>query len=106
MPALTKVLTFEDFHRHWLGVNLDLTPYLEIIDRVAGAGGLGASLRLRDDESRRTEKRRLGAAAKQQGYRLVWRKAAPGEICFVISAPGAPVPGRRRPRTSTLAMRA
>src|SRR5436853_176513 len=99
MPSLTKVLTEEDFTSQPRGVNIDLTAYLAMIDQVTREGGVGGSVQLADDESQRTEKRRLSVAAKHQGYRLVWRKAEPGTLRFVLAADDAPVPGGRRRRT-------
>jgi hypothetical protein len=98
MPELTKVLTTEDLASRPRGVNLDLSVYLEMIDTITRDGGVGATVTLGEDERQRTEKRRLSMAAKQQGYRLVWRKAAPGALRFVLAAEGEAAPGGRKRR--------
>jgi hypothetical protein len=78
--------------------DLDLTTYIEIIDQVRREGGVGGHIHLLPGESQRTEKRRLTMAAKQQGLTLTWRSSQPGELRFVLSEPGAPVPGSRKRR--------
>jgi hypothetical protein len=98
MPELTKVLTVEDLQPQQRGIKLDLTTYVEMIDSVTREGGVGATVQLGEDESQRTEKRRLSQAAKRQGYQLVWRKASPGTLRFVLATEGEPAPGGRKRR--------
>jgi hypothetical protein len=94
MPELARVLTHEDLRRSEPGSRLDLSPYLAIIDEVAGAG-VGGLLTLEEGENQRAEKRRLSTAAKERGYELTWRKTEPGELRFVLAQPGEPRPGGR-----------
>ena len=94
MPELARVLTQEDLRRAEPGSRLDLSPYLAIIDEVAG-GGVGGLLTLDEGENQRAEKRRLSTAAKQRGYELTWRKTDPGELRFVLARPGELRPGGR-----------
>ncbi len=97
MPALEKVLREEDLQRGRAGGgSLDLTPYLAMIAAVRTEGGVGGQVTLEPEESQRTEKRRLSVAAKDQGYQLVWRKAAERQLRFVLAKPGEPVPGGRK----------
>ena len=81
-------------------VRIDLTPYLRLIDGVLEQGGVGAVLSLEEGEQQRTQKRRLSLAAKERGYRLVWRTAPPGQLRFVLARPGEPAPGGRRRTTA------
>src|SRR6266508_4804368 len=99
MPELTKVLTTEDLQRHGGIGALDLSPYLAIIAGVREQGGVGGVLTLGEDESQRTEKRRMTLAAKQLGLELTWRSSTPGQLRFVLSEEGQPAPGSR-PRRS------
>jgi hypothetical protein len=96
MPSLAKVLQHEDMERGRGMVRMDLTPYTDIIESVRSEGGVGGELTLHDDESKRTEKRRLSIAAKQVGMQVTWRKADDGLLRFVLSEPGGPVPGGRQ----------
>lgn len=77
---------------------MDLSPYLDIIERVRSEGGVGGEVTLHDDESKRSEKRRLSIAAKELGTKVTWRKAEDGVLRFVLSEPGQPVPGGRARR--------
>jgi hypothetical protein len=99
MPQLARVLTADDLRHAMPGSRMDLTPYLAIIDEVA-QGGVGGELTLDEEESQRTEKRRVSLAAKAQGYRLTWRKAPEGELRFVLARPGEPRPGGRQRRAT------
>jgi len=98
MPTLTRVLAHEDLQRTARMSDLDLTTYIEIIDQVRREGGVGGQVHLMPGESQRTEKRRLTLAAKQGGLNLTWRSSQPGELRFVLSEPGGPVPGSRKRR--------
>lgn len=98
MPTLTRVLAQEDLQRTVRMSDLDLTTYIEIIDQVRREGGVGGIVHLLAGESQRTEKRRLTLAAKQQGLNLTWRSSQPGDLRFVLSEPGGPVPGSRKRR--------
>lgn len=100
MPKLTKVLTEAELTSARTPAAIDLTPYLTIIDDIIRQGGVGGEINLSPNESQRTEKRRLSLAAKQRGYSLTWRKSPPGELRFVLSPPGQPVPGGRRRRAA------
>jgi hypothetical protein len=95
MPELAKVLTTEDLSRRSAVSRLDLSAYLSLIDAVRRQRGVGGEVTLNEGESQRTEKRRLSLAAKEQGYRLVWRRAPPGQLRFVLAEEGQPVPGGR-----------
>jgi hypothetical protein len=99
MPTLTKVLTAADLVRRPPIYALDLTSYVDLLQTVL-ADGVGATLTLAPDERQRTEKRRLSLAAKELGYRLVWRKPSDGQLRFVLAKPGERTPGGRprRPR--------
>jgi hypothetical protein len=99
MPSLTKVLSEEDFKAAPRGVNLDLTPYLALIDTITRDRGVGATVKLSAEESQRTEKRRLTMAARLRGYQLRWRQSGPGSLRFVLAAEGEPFPGGRTRRT-------
>ncbi len=101
MPQLTKVLTEADLRAARARPVMDLTPYLEVIDSITRQGGVGGEAALSDNESQRTEKRRLSLAAKQRGLELTWRKSPPGQLRFVLSAPGQQVPGGRRRREAS-----
>ena len=102
MPSLAKVLQQEDMERGRGMVRMDLTPYTDIIEQVRSEGGVGGEVALHDNESKRTEKRRLSIAAKQVGMKVTWRKADDGLLRFVLSEPGGPVPGgRQRNRGAT-----
>lgn len=96
MPRLDQVLRAEDLQRGRAVVRIDLTPYLRLIDGILEQGGVGAVLSLEEGEQQRTQKRRLSLAAKERGYRLVWRTAPPGQLRFVLARPGEPAPGGRR----------
>ena len=98
MPQLARVLTQDDMSRREAGSRMDLTPYLDIIQQVR-SGGVGGEVELGDDESQRTEKRRLSIAAKQLGQELTWRRAGNGALRFVLSEPGGSRPGGRPRRT-------
>ncbi len=99
MPQLTRVITAEDLQRRPANGGLDMTPYMDILDQVREQGGVGAALSLADGEHQRTEKRRLSMAAKDRGYELTWRTSTPGQLRFVVAAPGEPKPGARKRRT-------
>lgn len=98
MPRLNKVLTEADLSAARVPAVMDLTPYLNIIDDISKQGGVGGEIALSPNESQRTEKRRLSLAAKHKGLKLTWRKSPPGQLRFVLSSPGQPVPGGRRRR--------
>lgn len=101
MPQLAKVLTEDELRRSGSSVQMDLTPYLGLLETIRAQDGVGGVIRLVDGESQRAEKRRLSIAAKQLGYRLRWRKAAdPDELRFVIAREGEPMPGARTRRTA------
>lgn len=70
MPQLTQVITAEELERKQRSAGMDLTPYREIITRIREEGGVGGTLVLGEGERQRTEKRRMSAAAKQEGYDL------------------------------------
>jgi hypothetical protein len=99
MPELTKVLLPEDLQRRGAVSALDLSPYLAILAGVREQGAVGGILTLAEDESQRTEKRRMSMAAKQLGVQLTWRSSSPGQLRFVLSEAGQPAPGSR-PRRS------
>lgn len=99
MPELSRVLKEEDFRRGRPATSADLTPYMDIIDAIREEGGVGGRLTLWEGESQRAEKRRMSMAARERGYQLTWRKAAPGELRFVLGTPGEPPPGGRTRRT-------
>jgi hypothetical protein len=99
MPSLDRVIMESDLTSSRAAAGMDLTPYYEILDQIRDQGGVGGELTLMDEESQRTEKRRLSVAAKQRGLKLTWRKSPPGRLRFVLSSAGAPPPdGRRRRR--------
>ncbi len=98
MPQLTKVLSESDVTAQRARPVMDLAPYLEIVERIIHQGGVGGEVSLTNNESQRTEKRRLSLAAKQRGYKLTWRKSPRGQLRFVLSAPGEQAPGGRRRR--------
>jgi len=100
MPRLNKVLTEADLSSARTPDVMDLTPYMNIIDDIAKQGGVGGEISLAESESQRTEKRRLSLAAKQKGMKLTWRKSPPGQLRFVLSAPGQAAPGGRRRKAS------
>jgi hypothetical protein len=100
MPRLDQVLREEDLQRGRATMRIDLTPYLQLIDSILAQGGVGGVLSLEAGEQQRTQKRRLSLAAKERGYRLVWRTAPPGQLRFVLARPGEPVPGGRQRRTA------
>src|SRR5437867_7893746 len=104
MPTVTKVLTSDDLQRHSATAGLDLTSYRDLLHTVLN-DGVGAILTLAPDEKQRTEKRRLNFAAKGMDYELTWRKAADGQLRFVLYKPGEPAPGgrQRRPRAERAA---
>ncbi len=97
MPSLAKVLQQEDLKRGDV-TRMDLSPYIDIIESIRSEGGVGGEVSLHEDESKRTEKRRLSIAAKQLGTKVIWRKGADGVLRFVLSEPGQPVPGGRARR--------
>src|SRR5215208_1279235 len=98
MPQLSRVLTEEDMQRSASTTRMDLSEYLGMIDRIRGEKGVGGEIALGDGESKRTEKRRLSIAAKQQGLRLTWRKSADGTLRFVLAEQGKEAPGGRKRR--------
>lgn len=98
MPQLTKVLSETDVTAQRARPVMDLAPYLEIINRIVQQAGVGGEISLANNESQRTEKRRLSLAAKQRGYKLTWRKSPRGQLRFVLSSPGEQAPGGRRRR--------
>ena len=98
MPQLAHVLQEEDLRGGTHASRMDLTPYIGLLETVRSQDGLGGLLTLDDGESQRTEKRRLSIAAKQQGYKLTWRKSSPGELRFVLAQDGQPAPGSRKRR--------
>jgi hypothetical protein len=100
MPELSKVLTTEDLQRRGGVTSLDLSPYVAIIAGVREQGGVGGVLTLGEEESQRTEKRRMSMAAKQLGVQLTWRSSSPGQLRFVVNEHGQPVPGSRTRRTA------
>jgi hypothetical protein len=100
MPELTKVLTSEDLQRRGGVTSLDLSPYVAIIAGVREQSGVGGVLTLGEDESQRTEKRRMSMAAKQLGVQLTWRSSAAKQLRFVVNEHGQPVPGSRARRTA------
>ena len=95
MPRLARVFTEQDMSRREAGSRMDLTPYLDMIERVRQEGA-GGDVELEDGENQRAEKRRLSLAAKQLGQELTWRRAGEGVLRFVLSEPGGPRPGGRR----------
>ena len=94
MPQLTRILTEEDLARHGRVSRLDLSPYIMILDTVR-EGGVGGVLELEAGENQRATKRRLSLAAKERGWKLVWRKADEGQLRFVLADQGQPTPGGR-----------
>ncbi len=98
MPQLARVLREEDLQSRGNASRMDLTPYIGLLETVRAQDGLGGMLTLEEGESQRAEKRRLSIAAKQQGYRLQWRKSQPGELRFVLAENGQPLPGSRTRR--------
>ncbi len=98
MPRLESVLTREDLERRGTASGLNLSSYFALLDAVREQGGVGATVRLGEGESQRTEKRRLSVAAKRRGYDLVWRTSAPNTLRFVLAESGQPPPGGRRRR--------
>ncbi len=98
MPQLARVLREEDLRGSGNTARMDLTPYIGLLETVRSQDGLGGMLTLDEGESQRTEKRRLSIAAKQQGYKLQWRKSQPGELRFVLAQDGQPMPGSRTRR--------
>ena len=108
MPQLAKVLTEEDLHRGRAagGGALDLAPYMDIIDNIREQGGVGGTLSLSEDESQRTEKRRMSVAAKERGLKLVWRRASERQLRFVLAEEGQPTPGGRPRRSNAKAAEA
>ena len=98
MPQLARVLREEDLRGGTNATRMDLTPYIGLLETVRSQDGLGGMLTLDEGESQRTEKRRLSIAAKQQGYKLQWRKSSPGELRFVLAQGGQPMPGSRKRR--------
>ncbi len=98
MPQLARVLREDDLRGGGQTSRMDLTPYIGLLETVRAQEGLGGMLTLDEGESQRTEKRRLSIAAKQQGYKLQWRKAGPGELRFVLAEDGQPMPGSRKRR--------
>jgi hypothetical protein len=95
MPQLARVLSPEDLRRREPGSQLDLIPYLGLLETVRAQEGVGGIITLTEGERQRTEKRRLSLAAKQLGVRLSWRKADPDELRFVLAPEGQPAPGSR-----------
>ncbi len=100
MPRLDQVLREEDLQRGRAAVRIDLTPYVQLIDTIREQGGVGAVLSLEEGEQQRTQKRRLSLAAKERGYRVIWRTAPPSQLRFVLARPGEPAPGGRRRRAA------
>ena len=98
MPELTKILSEEDLARRSGMPRLDLTTYVNLIDRVREQNGVGGIVTLGPGEGQRTEKRRLSLAAKQHGYTLSWRRSEPGQLRFVLAEEGQRVPGSRQRR--------
>ena len=98
MPQLARVLREDDLRGGGHTSRMDLTPYIGLLETVRAQDGLGGMLTLEEGESQRTEKRRLSIAAKQQGYKLQWRKSGPGELRFVLAQDGQPMPGSRKRR--------
>ena len=98
MPQLARVLREEDLQGRGQTSRMDLTPYIGLLETVRAQDGLGGMLTLEEGESQRSEKRRLSIAAKQQGYKLQWRKSQPGELRFVLAQDGQPMPGSRKRR--------
>ncbi len=97
MPTLERVLREDDLHRGGAGGGgLDLTPYLDMLAAIRTEGGVGGLITLAEGEQQRAEKRRLSVAAKDQGYKLVWRTAPERKLRFVLAKPGEPVPGGRQ----------
>ena len=103
MPQLDKVLAEQDLHRGRAAASLDLAPYMDIIDNIREQGGVGGTLSLSEDESQRTEKRRMSVAAKERGLKLVWRKAPERQLRFVLAEEGQPTPGGRPRRSNAKA---
>ena len=95
MPSLARVLQQDDLKVGGHVMRMDLSPYIDIIESIRSEGGVGGEVAILDDESRRTEKRRLSIAAKQLETTLTWRRSADGMLRFVLSEPGAPTPGGR-----------
>lgn len=101
MPELTRVLSAADMARKQRGMgNLDLAPYVTMIEAILAEGGVGGTVTLGPEESQRTEKGRLTRAARERGMRLVWRRGAADELRFVLAPEGEPAPDARprRPR--------
>ncbi len=98
MPQLARVLKEEDLQSRGNASRMDLTPYIGLLETVRAQAGLGGQLTLDEGESQRTEKRRLSVAARQQGYKLQWRKSGAGELRFVLAQDGQPMPGSRKRR--------
>ncbi len=100
MPQLAKVLIQEDMSRGANAQRMDLSAYIDIIERIRGQDGVGGEVELGEGENQRTEKRRLSLAARQVGLTLTWRKSSDGVLRFVLARPGEPRPGGR-PRRQT-----
>lgn len=100
MPKLQQVYSEDQMRTARAKVVMDLAPYLEIIDSIKSQQGVGGEVSLDDDESQRTEKRRLSLAAKERKYRLTWMKAGERRLRFVLASEGQPTPGGRRRRAT------
>ncbi len=98
MPQLARVLREDDLRSSANASRMDLTPYIGLLETIRAQDGLGGMLTLDEGENQRAEKRRLSIAAKQQGYKLTWRKSQPGELRFVLAQDGQPTPGSRKRR--------
>ncbi len=100
MPQLARVLSQEDLRRATPGSQVDLAPYLAIVDEVAGSG-VGGELSQEEGESQRAAKRRMSLAAKERGYDLTWRRSHADALRFVLARPGEPRPGGRARRAQS-----
>jgi hypothetical protein len=96
MPELLEVLSEEELKAKAPVSAIDLTPYKSILNGVIEKGGAGGIIGIKEDESKRVEKRRLSVAAKELGYNLTWRKAEDNKLRFVLNKEGEPVPGGRK----------
>lgn len=96
MPQVKQMLTEEDIQAKPPRTIMDLSEYIQIIESIQQEGAKGSIVTLGEGETQRTEKRRLSLAAKEKGLELTWRKAADGELKFVVAPIGETAPGSRK----------
>jgi hypothetical protein len=107
MPRITSMQSADEMKAKGGSTNIDLGPYLSVLETIVAAGNVSAVLDLDENESQRAAKRRFTNAAKQGGYTVGWRKApSDTQLKVLVVLAGNKLPGSRvrKPKAAAAAV--